>query len=46
MKSSISKVSKLSFFAFVFTLFFASCEKENFDVVDEVVVETFVPIMA
>ncbi|MBX2929942.1 MAG: hypothetical protein KF852_19060 [Saprospiraceae bacterium] len=46
MKLSISKVSKLSLFAFVFTLFFASCEKENFDVVDEVVVDTVVPKMA
>lgn len=46
MKLSISKISKLSFFAFAFTLFFASCEKENFDVVDEVVVDTVVPIMA
>lgn len=46
MKLSILKFSKLFSFAFAFTLFFASCEKENFDVVEEEVVETIESVMA
>jgi hypothetical protein len=38
MKTSVSKTIKLSCVAFLFTLFLASCQKENSDVVKEEVV--------
>lgn len=45
MNNSVSKIIRLSILASVFTLFLASCEKENFDVVEEEVVETIEPTM-
>ena len=46
MKLSISKISKLSFLAFALAFFFASCEKDNFDIIEEEVVETIEPVLA
>lgn len=43
MKLSFLKIIQLSFFAFGFTFFLASCQKENYDVVEEKVVDTIVP---
>jgi hypothetical protein len=45
MKISVSKTIKLSFLAFVLTFFLASCQKENYDVVKEEVVENIVSKM-
>ena len=46
MKLSILKISKLSFYAAVFTILFASCEKENFDVIEEEVIENIESVMS
>jgi hypothetical protein len=45
MSISVPKTIKLSFFAFVLTFFFTSCQKENYDIVEENVVGTVVPKM-